>query len=636
MIAHIYSCPSCTAVLNFQNAATNYIVCNQCSAGWQRWEDGALTLKSGIPQPQDTISPIRIGTTGTWKDKRFTVTGRIRCLFEDGFANNWTIHVEDGSMRTLVECYGQYAIYEKIQLEKDVKFSRVNNLSFNGGQVELNNGKHYVLERRNKCREIEVEGEVWMFDWDGKFSSLEVAAAGGDRLELIDPNSNYFLYFRIHYVPFDDFGFQQLRPQTLGAVSRSINCTQCSKPITLKSFPWSQSCICVHCGAAHSYTDDKIKFIRRFKQDKVPGIPLYSKGKLKGVQYELIGFSVKADAHGWNWREYCLFNPLYGYAFLSEYDGHWIFLKEEAVAPVGDDKMKQGFLARKVHYRLYNEYTFSVEDGYGEFPGNAFTEKGAHCREYIAPPQMWAREQTAQGLTWFHGEHISSNELHDAFGDNISLPYKVGTGAVQPSMGFASIQWLGKAMAYVGLGFLLLFAITTIFNRKEVVYNNTVYLYDTVSTHTTVTPKFRLDKYRSNLEMELTAAVNNNWLEANISLVNADNGKEYTLEEGVEYYSGISEGESWSEGNTSADALLNTIPGGNYFMEITVSKDYGATVNYYSLKATYDVPIWRNLILFLLIALVPGVVLWIYVYYRERLRWQNSPFSPYTISDQNE
>ncbi len=39
-----------------------------------------------------------------------------------------------------------------------------------------------------------------------------------------------------------------------------------------------------------------------------------------------MGFVIKRDnAYNFQWREYLLFNPYKGYAFLSEYNGHWNF-----------------------------------------------------------------------------------------------------------------------------------------------------------------------------------------------------------------------------------------------------------------------------------------------------------------------
>ncbi|WP_315817558.1 hypothetical protein [Paraflavitalea speifideaquila] len=169
---------------------------------------------------------------------------------------------------------------------------------------------------------------------------------------------------------------------------------------------------------------------------------------------------------------------------------------------------------------------------------------------------MWARELNKEGFVWYHGEHISSYEIYSAFGRDISLPYRVGVGAVQPVKGVVNLQWLKRSMLGAVLLMLVLFGITTLFNREEVIYSNTLYMLDSTSTESVVTPKFRLEKGSGNLLVKVDAPLVNNWLETNITLVNADNGKEYPLVVGFEHYSGYEDGESWSEGGTSMMACL--------------------------------------------------------------------------------
>jgi hypothetical protein len=40
-----------------------------------------------------------------------------------------------------------------------------------------------------------------------------------------------------------------------------------------------------------------------------PAIPLYTRGSIRGTEYQLIGFAEKEDDESYKWREYTLFNP---------------------------------------------------------------------------------------------------------------------------------------------------------------------------------------------------------------------------------------------------------------------------------------------------------------------------------------
>jgi hypothetical protein len=50
----------------------------------------------------------------------------------------------------------------------------------------------------------------------------------------------------------------------------------------------------------------------------------------------VIGYVKKEEDNIYHskWREYTLYNPQQGYAFLSEYEGNWIFIRENCNSPV--------------------------------------------------------------------------------------------------------------------------------------------------------------------------------------------------------------------------------------------------------------------------------------------------------------
>ncbi|WP_315817559.1 DUF4178 domain-containing protein [Paraflavitalea speifideaquila] len=364
----LHSCPSCSTVITFHSRDTNCIVCHQCGSRLQRWDDGVLKEKGEMVSVQDTLSPIRIGTTGVWNNKKFTVIGRVRCYFEESVVNNWNIYFEDGRLLALVESYGQFAIYEKVPSDVKLTYSKVYRLAMGNGVVESASGQNYILERKNTCLRIEVEGEVWVFDWNGVFGTVEAASLEGDRVEIMDLENNSYLYFRIHYEDFDAFNFQQLRSLKVGNITKTLPCNQCNKSNELKSFPLAQSFVCKHCGAALSYHEGRVKYRQKLKLDKTPAIPLYSKGVLKGTEYEVVGYAEKEDAHGWPWREYTLFSPMKGYAFLSEYNGHWIFLLERTKLLSCHTAINRNYCLKESHSSCITNITIPLKMHVVSFP----------------------------------------------------------------------------------------------------------------------------------------------------------------------------------------------------------------------------------------------------------------------------
>ena len=626
-ITGINTCPECKLPITVQAHNTTVIICSHCFAPIKKME-GYLKERINLLITKDAGSPIQIGTTGECDGKKFEIIGRARYIFEEGYANYWTILFDGGEVSMLVESFGQFAVYEKTTLEVDVSFSRTRRMDYGVDTAELNRNKHYILERQQLSTYTEVEGEALVFDGNAPFSFLELAAQGGGRIALIAARGREeYTSYSIKYKPYAEFGFDNVRSLQPGTVTNEVTCKSCNTTNVLYSWPLAQSITCNTCGACYTFEKGDWKYQRRVKLNKAPVIPLHARGTIRGTEYQVVGYMEKEDEDSYQWREYTLYNPVVGYAYLSEYNGHWIFLTEMADAPVikSNKTMSYGYDGKT--FKKFNQYRFTLVDSRGEFPGEVFnTNKNKpECLEYIAPPEIWVREnESSEGLCWYHGTHITANELYDAFG-KISLPYTIGVGAVQPMTGQVDSTVLrNSVLGLLGL-FLLLFLVSMLNNEQKVLYENIITLPDTVSLPRVTTPRFKLHKWRSNLEFYISAPVSNNWFEAGITLVNADNGTEYSVENGVESYSGYDEGEYWSEGSDHDDVLLHKVPAGNYFLQINPVRADRSIPSFF-LRVTYDVPMWRNFWVFVLFALLPLAVLYVRLYIKENMRWQNSPF----------
>ena len=131
-------------------------------------------------------------------------------------------------------------------------------------------------------------------------------------------------------------------------------------------------------------------------------------------------------------------------------------------------------------------------------------------------------------------------------------------------------------------------------------------------------------------KLVIFAPVSNSWFELGATLVNSETGKEYNLEKGVEYYHGVSEGESWAEGSNTENAYFTRVPAGTYFLQMQGTREAGFSgVRDFSVEAIYDVPSNRNLWFALLLFILWPLVKYLYSSYREHERWRNSPYAQY-------
>ncbi|MDR6561598.1 MULTISPECIES: DUF4178 domain-containing protein [unclassified Arcicella] len=418
---------------------------------------------------------------------------------------------------------------------------------------------------------------------------------------------------------------------------------QCASCLTLLRVNCAdtQCLVCNSCGTLHvvkksnlydgQYKVDEIHN-HKYPQGAKSTISIGTKLKLKEIDFTVVGFLKKKEG-SYAWQEYYLYNEKEGYYFLTEYKGHWTFLKESTDANINTYKIEITF--EHQNYRLFSEYHANIKGALGEFPIDLLEVSSTSVKEYINPPYLLTVEKHRKKITWFKGEHLPSIELYEALGEKVELPKEDGIGVIQPSSFSVSFVELMK-IAVIALTLLVI--IQVFFSPSERVYSKDFNVFSIEemrpnseydSTKFYITPSFKLKGGNRNIEFTLRADVSNNWFETDLVLVNEKTGEEYTTNLGVEYYSGVEGGESWSEGSTEMSTLLEKIPEGTYHLEITPSSAYPSIVSDFSIIVDSGVAdIYNFFIVLVCIAIIPA-----YSFYIERnfekSRWDSSEYSPY-------
>ncbi|GAA4331888.1 DUF4178 domain-containing protein [Flaviaesturariibacter amylovorans] len=626
----LHTCPGCGAMLPYAAEGVNLKVCT-CGAVVEHKEDGTLATRGyyRIDAPFELLQP---GTQGQWQGRPFTVLGRIRAFFPGTAYNYWTILFDDGELSWLGEGYGLYSVLRSTTIERRFTPDDLDALKI-GARRDLFKETPYLLVGKGQCRQWEVEGELFLPPRSERFREFSFADPGGRHFVIFEFTRNHTVTFEEFPASFDSFGFTNTRPEPEGAGIKDFSCTKCNRPVRIRNFPYAQSGHCDHCGHHLALSDSGNTFVAngRNETDPTPVIPVGSSGTLFGINYEVVGYSRKVEENRYRsqWREYVLWNRFEGYAFLSEFDGHWLYLRERIDGPVLLKPKAQSFEVDNEPFQLFNRYNFSVDHAEGSFPGHFFDVGMTEVSEYISPPELWSVEFDQRGsVTWFHGQHVPKKEVGAAFGITDSLPWQKGVGAVEPLFYIDGYKLIGATV--VGLLLLLIvhWSIGTTL-QERLLLSETLYFTGS-DTVTAVGPEWKLEKGSSNLEFRIHAPVDNTWAAVEASLINKSTGKEYGLEKGVEYYSGYSDGEHWSEGDRSEEAYLTAIPAGTYFLQLRALRE--ATYNpasHVSVEVRYDVPATRNVVIPFLLLLIWPIVQYIRVNTNEKKRWANSPFTPY-------
>lgn len=622
---YILQCPACSAVINFADGI-NLRVCSSCGSVIWKKEDGSLQSK-----PQHIISDrhevIQPGTIGVWEGKSFVVCGRFRAWFEEVVFNYWTIRLSDGKIAWLGEGYGLYSILTPTELGEEFSSYDLDKRKI-GVAKKIGKKAIFILDKKQKTIKWEIEGELYIPGMSS-FRVLDFSSQEGINISLFEFEKLPVLAFDVKHTSFQQMQLQGLR--TYSNTGKEFTCKQCNKPISIKTFPYSQSYGCVSCGAYYSLSNGMdLKKEQASKTAKTDyALVIGAKGIFKGVQYEVIGYSRKEEQNIYHskWMEYTLYNPEQGFAFLSEYEGHWMYLREKGDTPVLKNQEEKYFILDGTQFDLFNAYTYEVVLASGEFPYNIFDNQKTKVREYISPPYIWIQEKDEkEGIRWFNGIHADIKDIEKAFG-LAAYPHKVGIGAIQPTHTISPIK-LFKATLLAFIVLLSIHLIISFTKQNKILLEQQIMFSDSSDVVSMVTEKYHLDKSLSNLRFYISAPVRNSWIELNATLVNSVTGKEYSVEQGVEYYFGHSGGEGWSEGSTNETAYLTRIPSGTYFIQLEGLRE--STVNKadsYFIRITYDVSNSRNLFVAAILLLLWPIGKYAISNFKEKRRWENSPFS---------
>lgn len=421
-----------------------------------------------------------------------------------------------------------------------------------------------------------------------------------------------------------------------------INCPKCNSEITLYDPEGSEFFACGFCHDYFQFVDDTPVRIKTLGPAALkPLIPLGTVGILQGISFKLIAYIEKDEGNTTypGWREYVLYNYEIGYAILSEYDGHWnlIFDKKhlpdlEKVVYTSSQVVYEGYA-----YKLFHHYSPRVRSLIGEFDWDIVKER-VKVSEFVAAPYIVSREASIgtkkKTVDYYLGEYQEPEVIAEAFKLEINLfPTKIGTISNQPSKAYANWKWSLYTTLYLILA-LLLIELFVVYVKPENTLVDSVYnlTYDPEKGVNEFKPfvssGFKLEDESSALQIDISSGVVNNWLETTIVLVNEASNQTWEVTKGFEYYQGVEGGESWSEGEQSAEVLLSEIPRGKYHLNIYPASGDSAR-NVLAVKVVSNVTLWRNLLICILMLSIYPIFSYLWMRNFEKKRWSNSDYSPF-------
>jgi len=654
----IVRCPTCGAEVEFRFDDSFVRVCSHCRSAVVRTDRGVDTL-GRFADLVPIASPLSLFAEGRYGTAGFLLIGMAQLRHPAGGVwQEWYAKLDGGQWAWLTEAQGRlYVTFER----PDVPVPPISALGqlVPGAQIALA-GATFTVAERSTATYIAASGEIpyrLVPNSTFQFVDLSDGRGGFATIDYGDGSEPPAVYLGT-----------QVAPQSLGlsggeapagpaapATGARLACPNCNGSLELRAPDQTLRIACPYCGSLVSVEGGTLSIIARQSQKPSLAIALGARGKFADGELTVIGFvqrSAQIASDWWPFEEYLLYAPGVGFRWLVCSDGHWSY-----VQPVATGAVKVGIGAHYggVRFRRFAQAALRVDSVLGEFYWRVQAGERVQSEDYIAPPAMLSRESSPGEENWSLSTYLTPREVERALGQSLTLPAPVGVAPNQPYPGGVGKVTALAIVAFFALGIAKCasapdavkmqqhFTIPMMAATPRPATDPTLGTVPSLGTlgsgagsagagsadapaeapgTVLFSQPFQLASGR-NVEFDLTAGVNNNWLYAALDLVNEETNGVISFDSSIEYYAGYDDGESWSEGSTRATEVIAPVEHGTYVLRVEAqhgglgSVDLGVVVRQGVFR-------WAWFGIFLGVLAVPLLFVGMHAASFRRRRWQNA------------
>ncbi|HKP85088.1 MAG TPA: DUF4178 domain-containing protein [Blastocatellia bacterium] len=644
------SCPACGAPIIFKTGSSIVVVCEFCNSAVARGDRNLEDLGK-VADLVETASPLDVGLKGVYRGVPFELTGRAQLGHAaGGIWDEWYAAFQDGRWGWLAEAQGRFYLTFQTHLSEQTLIEPFEMLELGEPVPAISSSIPLVVAEKGVAKALGAKGEIpYRLVPGEEYEYADLSGAKGE-FATLDYSEHPPLVFVGREVALADLGF----PADVRAPERDarrvaaiqLSCPQCAGPLDLRAPDHTERVTCPNCGALLDVTQGRLKFLKALDPRKVmPIIPLGSVGELGGARLTVIGFmqrSVEYEGVRYFWEEYLLYNPQVGFRWLVRSDDNWSFV--EAVPPgavtVGGTSNRVARFNGK-RFKLYQDATARVEHVLGEFYWKVTTGEVARAADFIHPPLMLSREESLMStqaggkgrnvktgeINWSLGTYMKRGDVEKAFGiTGLPRASKVAPNQPYPHKSIYKYWILLLVATLVFAGFVM----STGANRK--VFEQTYQLEPLKNlddSQVRFSEPFEL-KARQNVLITARSSVDNTWIEVQGDLINQATDESQGFSIPVEYYHGVDDGESWSEGGQSQSVHISALPEGSYVLGLDVRWERFQQPATLTVSVAQGVPNGLHLLFALLAVSVFPLIMIFYHYSFEKRRWEDSDYSPFS------
>ncbi len=578
------SCPACGGPVAFPIGSAIVAVCTYCRSVVARGDRRVEDLGK-VAALVETDSALEIGLKGQYHKVPFELTGRTQLAHPAGGVwNEWYAAFGDGRWGWLAEAQGRfYLTFEQPPSRSALPSFEALEL---GQRLHLPHGpQSLTVTEKSHARAVSAEGAIPYRLVPGvTFYFADLSGPAGE-FATLDFGETPPQFFVGREVSLDDLGVPALVKTTARDARQvagvHLNCPHCGGALELRAPDKTERVVCPNCASLLDVNQGQLRYLKTLEPGKVkPVIPLGTVGKLNGQAYMAIGFlrrSVRFEGVKYFWEEYLLYDARLGFRWLVCSDSHWNFV--EPLPPGSVNIRGKTAVWKGQDFKVFQKAAATVENVQGECYWKVAVGETVQASDFIRPPQMLSCEVTvAEGddegeINWSVGTYLPAADVQKAFGlKALSRPAPFSVAPNQPFLHKSIYLFWGLVLA---ASFALLLIVMVV-NQTHKVFEQTLQVEatnDPEKPQVIFTEPFQLRGHQ-NVRVTVHAELNNAWLDVEGDLIQENGDLVQPFSAPVEFYSGVEDGESWTEGSKETTVYLSALPAGTYRLRLEIIGDH--------------------------------------------------------------
>ncbi|HSK74092.1 MAG TPA: DUF4178 domain-containing protein [Pyrinomonadaceae bacterium] len=632
------NCPNCAAPIEFKAGSTIVLVCPFCRSAVARTDRGLEDL-GRVAEIVESQSPLKIGLKGNFKGNKFELTGRAQLKHQlGGVWDEWYATFSNGWVGWLAEAQGKFYLTFYQPLPSGAILPPFESLQLGQVVEQIPSQTPLMVTEKGAATSIAADGEIPYKLVPNEKSNYADLAGKDNAFGTIDYSENPPWVFVGQQVSLDEIGLGEAKSAEREArkvSSAAMGCPNCGGALSLTAPDKAERVTCPFCNSLLDVNQGKLSWLKALKPSPSPHefvLPIGAEGTFQEVKMKVIGAvvrSVTIEGVKYFWHEYLLYHPRIGFRWLVHSDNHWNYVEPVNPAEVeinqsfGKTSAKHGGKT----FRIFQDAPAVVEYVQGEFYWRVEQGETVQATDFVAPPLMLSREATANEVNWSLGTYKTNAEIEKTFDVSYPLPKPWSVAPNQPFTGSFYYTW--------GLLPLVLLLIVAIFMIPFTGLGSTVLtevfilepLPNQNAAQTVFSQPFEL-KDRRNVRISAAAPnVSNSWVNLDVDLINEQTQQvTESVPIDIEYYAGVEDGESWTEGGRETDSTLSSLPGGQYRLRLESSWGNWQQQQPVSVKVEQNVTRGVNFCCAFIVLLIVPLLAVFRKFAFESKRWSESMF----------